>query len=120
MLGAGAVFERLSSMIEIDKGEKSRLMPFCETAAAVIGAKTRADADKSDVRLLTAAAALAYGRYMLLRGASDGNIESFKAGDVTVSYGNSSAGQSIDSFVKAALADAADLFSDDDFVFGVL
>ncbi len=120
MLTAQAVFEKLTQITDTDISEKEALLPFCQSAAAVINSKMRADADASDIRLLMAASALAYSRYLLIKNAEEGNITAFKAGDISVSKGNGDASGSIHSFALAAFEDAKDLLTDTAFIFRAL
>lgn len=117
MLTAQTVFERVS---EIFTDTDDSLLPFCEQAAAVVNSKMRAGVDASDIRLLTAAAAIALDAYSAVQNISDGDISSFKAGDVTVSKGNTSARNMAENFRKNALVQAADLLTDSHFVFGTV
>lgn len=120
MLTADSVFNQLLRITECDESEKNALFPFCETAAAVINSKTRSDADASDIRLVMAAAAMAYSRYLLLKNADEGNISSVKAGDITISKGSEDASVSAASFASSAIEDAKDLLVDTAFVFSVM
>lgn len=117
MLTAQAVFEKVS---EIFTDTDDSLLPFCEQAAAVVKAKMRAGVDASDIRLLTAAAAIALDAYFAVQNISDGDISSFKAGDVTVTKGHTSAKESAENFRENALAQAAELLVDSQFVFGTV
>ncbi len=117
MLTAQAVFEKLTLITDTDQSEQAELLPFCESAAAVINSKMRTDADASDIRLLMAAAALAYSRYLLINNAADSNITSFKAGDLSVTKAAGDSSDSVHSFALAALEDAKDLLEDTSFFF---
>ena len=120
MLTADAVYEKLMQITDTDESEKDALYPFCETAVAVINGKMRTDADASDIRLLMAAVATAYSRYLLIKNAEEGNITSIKAGDISVSKGAGNASGSINDFVASAMEDAKELLSDTSFVFRAL
>lgn len=120
MLTADSVFEKLTQITDTDESEKAALFPFCESAAAVINGKIRTDADASDIRLIMAAAAIAYSRYLLIKNAEEGNITSIKAGDISVSKNGGDASGSIHSFARAALEDAKDLLTDSSFLFFAL
>ena len=119
MLSAEKVFEALTQITDTDTAEREALLPFCRSAAAVISSKMRADADASDIRLLMAASALAYSRYLLIKNAEDGSITAFSAGDISVTKGSDASG-SIHSFALAAFEDAKDLLTDTSFVFRAL
>lgn len=114
MLDGKTVFEKVCEII----GESDdSLMPFCENAAAVINGKMRSDVNASDIRLLTAAASVAYCDYLMVQNVIDGDIGSVRAGDITVSRNGSSAYAFAENFRKKALSDAAELLLDNEFSF---
>lgn len=114
MLDGKTVFEKVC---EITGDTDDALMPFCENAAAVINGKMRTDVNASDIRLLTAAASVAYSDYLLVQNVVDGDIGSVKAGDITVSRNSSSVYDFARNFREKALADAAGLLIDCEFIF---
>ncbi len=120
MLDAQAVFCRLVSMIECFEDDESIMRPYCESAAAVINSRKRADADASDIRLVTAAAAIAYCRYLTAKSAADGDIGSIKAGDITISGSGVNAVDTAERMMNAAIEDAIPLLADTQFSFGVV
>ena len=117
MLTGEQVFSQLTAVTDVEEADKASVMPFCEAAAAVINAKMRTDADESDSRLLTAAVAVAYSRYLLIRNAAESDVASLKAGDVTISRSSAPVMQAAENFRKTALADASELLTDDGFLF---
>ncbi len=119
MLDSQMVFCRLVSMIECFEDEESIMGPYCESAAAVINSRKRADADASDIRLVTAAAAIAYCRYLTAKSAADGDIGSIKAGDITISGSGVNAVDTAERMMNAAIEDAIPLLADTQFAFGV-
>lgn len=120
MLDGQIVFRRLVQLIECFDDEENIYMPYCETAAAVMNAKIRTDADASDIRLVTAAAASAYCRYTVAKSASDGDIDSIKAGDITVSGNGENAVKAAERLMSSAITDAAPLLIDTQFSFGAV
>lgn len=120
MLDAQAVFCRLVSMIECFEDDESIMRPYCESAAAVINSRKRADADASDIRLVTAAAAIAYCRYLTAKSAADGDIGSIRAGDITISGSGVNAVDTAERMMNAAIEDAIPLLADTQFSFGVI
>lgn len=114
MLDGKTVFEKVC---EITGDTDDALMPFCENAAAVINGKMRSDVNASDIRLLTAAASVAYCDYLMVQNVIDGDIGSVKAGDITVSRNGNSASAFAENFRQKALADVADLLIDSEFAF---
>ncbi len=117
MIRAEDVLMRAKAISEIQEDEEKALKPFCETAAAFIDGKMRTDASSSDVRLLTAAAAMALCDYFTVKYSEDDAVSSFKAGDVTVSYNADSRMQSYEKLKKSALEQASGLLRDSAFIF---
>ena len=114
MLDGNAVFEKVCEIIgNVDDS----IMPFCENAAAVISGKMRSDVNASDIRLLTAAASVAYSDYLLVQNVADDDIGSVKAGDITISRNGESVYAFAQNFREKALADAAELLIDCEFLF---
>ena len=120
MIDGQTVFCRLVQLIECFDDEEHIYMPYCETAAAVINSKIKAGADASDIRLVTAAATMAYCRYLIAKNASDGDVESIKAGDITISANGGKALKSAEMMMNSAFLDASDLLKDTQFSFGVV
>lgn len=114
MLDGKTVFEKVC---EISGCTDDALMPFCENAAAVINGKMRADVSASDIRLLTAAASVAYSDYLLVQNIAESDIGTVKAGDVSISKNGSSAIAYAENLRKTALAAAAELLVDSEFCF---
>ncbi len=112
-----SVFEKVKQLFP---AVDDAVMPFCESASAVIGAKLRSGADASDILLLTAAAAVAYCDYIAANSISDSDVSYFRAGDITVRKGTSGVLDSAISFRNAALANASALLADSDFDFRVV
>lgn len=117
MLTGEQVFSQLTAVTDVSESDRTAVMPFCLAAAAVINARLRPDADDTDSRLLTAAVAVAYSRYLLIRNAAESDVESLKAGDVTISRSSAPVMQAAENFRKTALADASGLLTDDGFLF---
>ena len=114
MTDTASVFERVRQLFAV---ADEAVMPFCENAAAVINGKIRADVDASDVRLLTAAAAVAFADYLCAGIMSTEDVSYFRAGDITVRKSDSTALDAAESFRKRALADAAELLIPEGFHF---
>ncbi len=120
MLTADTVYNKLIEIADVGDVEKETLFPFCQSAAAVFNGKLRAGADASDIRLVMAASASAYCRYLLVKIADEGNIMSIKAGDITVSKSEREAAKSAMNMLNAALEDAGELLEDREFLFATL
>ena len=117
MLDSQTVFIKLCQLIECFDDDQMIYMPYCETAAAVISENIRADADASDIRLVTVAATMAYSRYLIAKNASDCEIGSIRAGDITISADGVKAADAAEQMLKSALIDAAPLLKDTAFMF---
>lgn len=120
MLDGQAVFIKLCQLIECFEDEQALYMPYCETAAAVISENIRTDADASDIRLVTAAATLAYNRYLSAKNAADCEIGSVRAGDITITSDVAKMSDAADRMLTAAFVDAAPLLKDTQFMFGTV
>lgn len=114
MPDAKTVFEKVK---QLSPSVTDDVMPFCETAAAVLNGRIRQGVDASDIRLLTAAAAVALCDYIVFHNLSDGEVNYFKAGDITVKKGSGKLPGSAVIFRDMALAEAASLICDNDFDF---
>ena len=93
-----------------------RLTPFCEAACLAVEAKMRKNADCSDSRIISLAAAL-LNRRIISRIADDDGVASFRAGDVTVTKKTGEKIKEAGEDVSRALELAAPLLRDDSFLF---
>lgn len=117
MVNIESVLRRLRQLITLDEDEAENALPLCSVCLEDIAGRLRENADPDDIRIAQAAAALTFYR-IVMRNAADGEgLSSFKAGDVTVTH---SPAASIEIAVRLrdeALAAAADLIKDDNFLF---
>ena len=114
MLEGSSIFEKVC---EISGCSDAALMSFCEKTAAVINEKLRTDVDASDVRLLTSAAMIAYGDYLVVQNMSELDVESIKAGDISVRKNADTVIVYAENLRKKAFAEIAGFLTDDDFYF---
>ena len=114
MLEGSSIFEKVC---EISGCSDTALMSFCEKTAAVINEKLRTDVDESDVRLLTSAAMIAYGDYLVIQNMSELDVESIKAGDISVRKNSDTVIVYAENLRKKAFAEIAGFLTDDDFYF---
>ena len=114
MPDAKTVFEKVK---QLSPDVTDAVMPFCESAAAVLNGKLRQGVDASDIRLLTAAAAVALCDYIIFHNLSAGDVNYFKAGDITVKKGSGKLPDIAVRFRDMALSEAASLLCDDNFEF---
>ncbi|MDD6275474.1 MAG: hypothetical protein PUB20_01420 [Clostridia bacterium] len=79
------VKDYLSQLIDLTEDE-TLVASVCRTALREIEAGLKKDADFNDVRIVAAAAGLAYYRLMLRRNSlsQEDSVMSFKAGDVSI------------------------------------
>ena len=117
MLDGMTVFIRLTQIIDCFDDEQATYLPYCETAAAVISENMKTGADASDIRLVTAAATLAYNRYLTAKNATDCEIGSLRAGDITITSDSTKTTEAVHQMMTAALVDAAPLLRDTHFLF---
>lgn len=111
------VLERLRELAEPDESEE-KISAFCREACAFLGNRLRDGVSEADSRIITCAAMIAYGKYLSVSAAENGDISSMKAGDLSVSVSSSKAADDAKKLIETALADAADLLLDTEFMFG--
>lgn len=83
---AWEVKDYLSHLTEWEKNAEEEILALCKASLKEIEAMLKPDADRTDVRIASAAAAVAYYKLTLKRSFSAENeeITSFKAGDVSI------------------------------------
>lgn len=111
------VYHKLQMMAGEGQEAQELLLMICSSAVKEIRAKVRNKDCINDERLTAAAAGLAYYMLTLLRCGNSDNMESFKAGDVSVTRNVKTslelAAQVRDSYLELA----ADLLCDSGFAF---
>lgn len=117
MIDYEKVYELVSKMASLDYISMHDITYYCQSAIAVISSKIKNDADVSDIRLIMAAATLAYCRYLQNTCLEDSDITNLKAGDVTVRKDSKAIISAAESMVEKAFADASELFEDNYFTF---
>lgn len=111
------VLSRLKQLVELDKEEAEKLLPVCVVNLQRILAMVNEDADKDDVRITEAAAALSFYDYAIKLKNEVDNITSFKAGDITVSQTSNSLTENAEKIKKDALLELTPLIKDTSFIF---
>ncbi len=83
---AWEVKDYLSYLTVWDEADESEILSLCKASLKEVEAMLKADADRTDVRIASAAAGIAYYKLTLKRSFSysDDGITSFKAGDVSI------------------------------------
>lgn len=94
------------------------LLPLCEAAASELSAITKPDTDPNDIRLVSAAAAMANYRLNAKGFYSENGISSFKAGDVAISVSGAEAIACAKADRDDAIQRALPLLRDSGFFFG--
>lgn len=88
---AWEVMDSLSLLTQWEESEKDNIFALCKASLKEIEAMLKRDADRSDVRIASAAAANAYYKLSLRLSFSTPKeeITNFKAGDVSITQGSS-------------------------------
>ena len=115
------VLGQLRLLTELDDEQAMAALPFCAAAAEQLRARLKPECGQHDPRLSRAAATAALVMMLQRRENSEGDgIESFKAGDITVSKRGTAARDRLRIAIEerdAALRDIAGLLVDTRFVF---
>ena len=112
------VLERFAIIANLTSEEITPWTALCEDAENEIRSHLREDTDEEEHsrRLSSAAAALAFYRYMMYR-TSVGNVESFSAGELKIKTDAKTAVQLAHNIWRDARNAVCDLLNDEDFVF---
>ncbi len=88
---AWEVKDYLSHLTSWEENEEENILSLCKASLNEITSMLKADADRADARIASAAAANAYYKLSLKRSFSSSQEEftSFKAGDISITQGNS-------------------------------
>lgn len=119
MIDASIVLEKLKLMMPLAQHAEPAAQLLCEQAAQALTAKLADPAFAEDARITFAAAALAGSWLVKCRAADEMQQLSFRAGDVSITPSKNTDTQIrlSKSLLGEALAQAAPLLRDDDFVF---
>ena len=111
------VLARFRQLAPVDNEEAEKFLPLCIINLERILAQLSEKADKEDVRIIHAAAALTYYDYALKSSAEQDTLTSFKAGDITVSKSASTLTDSAEKIKQDALLEIVPLLKDTNFIF---
>lgn len=111
------VLNSLRQLLPLDKREADIALPLCSNCLEEIRENLREDADPQDIRIATAAAGLAYYKLMVYLLADDGNVSSFRAGDITVKQDSKSVIKIAENVRNDALLRAVPILRDKSFIF---
>lgn len=113
-----SVLTSLRQIVSLDSGGAAAALPLCGACLDEVSAMLREGVSQDDVRVTSAAAALAYYKMKLSELSSLDGASSFKAGDVTVSRDLHGALNTARSLRDEAFAALAPLMRDERFHFG--
>ena len=118
---AWLVKEYLGHLTPTDGYEEDEILALCKASLHEIEAMLKADADRNDVRIASAAASLAFYKMMLKNSlSSSGEITGFKAGDVSITQNAGSTDKQLERAERLyakALESIVPLCTDNGFAF---
>lgn len=120
---AWEVKDYLSHLTCWEENEEDEILSLCKASLNEINSMLKADADRADARIASAAAANAYYKLSFKRSSSSVSegITSFKAGDVSITQGNQSQSEKIldkaEKLYHEALQSIIPLCQDNGFAF---
>ncbi|MBP3447111.1 MAG: hypothetical protein J6K64_07530 [Clostridia bacterium] len=118
---AWEVKEYLGHLTVIEESVQEEVLDLCRTSLREIEARLKSDADRNDVRIASAAAALAFYKMLLKKTFSySDEITSFKAGDVSITQNtgeNSKQLEKAEKLYSEALKNIIPLCTDNSFAF---
>lgn len=112
-----AVLNSLRQITFLDNEGAADALPLCNSAYEEVIAGLRDDADKADIRVLNAAAAIANYNLKIRKLSEDENITSFKAGDVSIGSNFTSVIGTADRIKTEKLLAVLPLMRDEEFIF---
>lgn len=119
---AWEVKDYLAELTVWEDNEDEKMLSLCKTSLKEIEAMLKPEADRTDMRIASAAAALAYYKLSLKRSfTADGeDITSFKAGDVSITQSRADTTRMLDkaeTLYRNALEVIIPLCTDNGFAF---
>ncbi len=111
------VLSSLRQILYISDTEAAQMLPLCRSALEEIKVRLRTDADENDMRVLKAAAGIAYYNIILRKTSTAETVTSFKAGDVVISQSASCALENAEKLRNEAYLAVLPLLRDDNFIF---
>lgn len=88
MITKWIVLAHLKQIASLNGAEEGEALPLCQIALEEILIQLREGADKNDIRIASAASCLANYKMTLKAAGNADELESFKAGDVSVKLNN--------------------------------
>jgi hypothetical protein len=117
MINSHTVLARLRQLVTLDEEGAENALPLCRLCLEEIQSRLKETADKDDPRIAQAAAGVAYYRTVIRETADSDGTTSFKAGDVTVTRTPAAMIEYAARMRDDAIIQAADLITDNSFVF---
>lgn len=116
------VKDYLGELTSVSSFDEDEIISLCRSSLKEIEARLKSNADKKDIRIIAAAAGLAYYKLSLKQSQSDGasEITSFSAGDVSITQNKASKENQLkqaEDFYKKALEGIIPMCQDNSFVF---
>ena len=115
MITANDVLAVLSSNYDTESYLESDLLPCCESGLSWVNMRLRQGVKDTDPMIVQAAAAIARFRLFIMTMSHNEGNDSYRAGDVSVSYDRSKALEREKVIRDIALADAASILTDGGF-----
>lgn len=112
-----SVLNALKQYIAVEDSETAQALTTCKACGDELAVRLKDGADEDDLRLINAAAAMAYYRITVKKLSGEDSLVSFKAGDVTVSKSAGAALELASQVRDEALKAALPLLRDDEFLF---
>lgn len=119
---AWEVKDSLAELTVWEDNEDESILSLCKSSLKEIEAMLKADADRTDVRIASAAAALAYYKLSVKKSFSSDSedVTSFKAGDVSITQSRADTSRMLDKaevLYRNALEAIIPLCTDNGFAF---
>ena len=115
MITAWNVLSMLKGLCTTDEESEEELLSLCSSALKTVENRLRDNADRSDMRIANAAAAVAFYNLTLKRADS---VSSFKAGDISISNSFSDKLKLAQNLKDDAFCEIYPLFKDEGFFVG--
>lgn len=117
MISPNDIFKKVMGLFFFSEQDRNAIMPSCILAAVRYTARLKKGADEKDENVLSAAAANAVVHFLYAKSIEEGPVETFKAGDISVSYDCKRLIELAKEIEKTAILDATPLLDDKHFCF---
>lgn len=117
MINPSLVNHTLQTLNLLSPEELLAVEPVCSSVCSEMTKRVRSEKDETNPAVINACAYLTFYRFTLLRGLSQEEFTSFKAGDITVSQNRNARLENAVKLRDEALLSASPYLKDIDFVF---